>query len=97
VNQRPVSILLYDPDQNKLEVCRRVLNAIGHQVWIATNLLGVHQIVSDVPRLDLLVLSHAFSNRESGRAIALAHSRWPKMRTCVLSATKSTSSAEVTG
>jgi PleD family two-component response regulator len=97
MNKKPISILLYGPDQSKLEVRRHVLNAIGHQVWIATNLLDVCNIVSNVPRLDLLVLSHSFSKQECGRAIALAHSRWPSTRTCLLSAANSTtSSAEVT-
>src|ERR1700679_1016989 len=96
MNKKPISILLYGPDQSKLEARRHVLNAIGHQVWIATNLLDVCNIVSNVPRLDLLVLSHSFSKQECGRAIALAHSRWPSTRTCVLSAANSRSSAEVT-
>jgi len=96
MNQKPISILLYGPDQSKLEARRRVLNAIGHQVWIATNLLEVHKIVCNVPRLDLLVLSHSFSKQECGRAITLAHARWPSTRTCVLSAANSASSAEVT-
>jgi PleD family two-component response regulator len=96
MNQNPISILLYGPDQHKLEARQRVLNAIGHQVRIATNLLEVHKIVSNVPRLDLLVLSHSFSKQECGRATALTHSRWPSTRTCVLSAANSKSSAEVT-
>jgi hypothetical protein len=96
MNQKPISILLYGPDQHKLEARRRVLNAIGHQVWIATNLVEVGQIVSNVPRLDLLVLSHSFSKQACGRAIALTHARWPGTRTCVLSAANSASSAEVT-
>jgi hypothetical protein len=96
MNQKHISILLYGPDQHKLEARQRVLNAIGHQVWIATNLLEVHKIVSNVPRLDLLVLSHSFSKQECGRAIALTHSCWPSTRTCVLSAANSRSSAEVT-
>jgi hypothetical protein len=96
MNQRPISILLYGPDQHKLEVRQRVLNTIGHQVWIAKNLLEVDKIVSNVSRLDLLVLSHSFSKQECGRAIALTHSRWPSTRTCVLSAANSRSSAEVT-
>jgi hypothetical protein len=96
MNQRPISILLYGPDQHKLEVRQRVLNTIGHQVWIAKNLLEVNKIVSNVSRLDLLVLSHSFSKQECGRAIALTHSRWPSTRTCVLSAANSRSSAEVT-
>jgi hypothetical protein len=96
MNQKPISILLYGPDQNKLEARRRVLNAIGHQVWIATNLVGVHQIVSNVRRLDLLVLSHSFSRQECGRAIALTHSLWPSTRTCILSAANSSSPSEVT-
>jgi PleD family two-component response regulator len=96
MNQRPISILLYGPDQHKLEARKRVLNAIGHQVRIATNLLEVHRIVGNVPRLDLLVLSHSFSKQECGRAIALTHSRWPITRTCVLSAANSKSSTKVT-
>jgi hypothetical protein len=96
MNQTPISILLYGPDQHKLEVRQRVLNTIGHQVWIAKNLLEVNKIVSNVPRLDLLVLSHSFSKQECGRAIALIHSRWPSTRTCILSAANSRSSAEVT-
>jgi hypothetical protein len=96
MNQRPISILLYGPDQHKLEARQRVLNASGHQVWIAANLLEVHKIVSNVPRLDLLVLSHSFSKQECGRAIALTHSRWPSTRTCVLAAANSRSSAAVT-
>jgi len=96
MNQRPISILLYGPDQHKLEGRQRVLNTIDHQVWIAKNLLEVNKIVSNVPRLDLLVLSHSFSKQECGRAIALTHSRWPGARTCILSATNSRSSAEVT-
>jgi hypothetical protein len=96
MNQKPISILLYGPDQRKLDARRCVLNAIGHQVWIATSLFELHKIVSNVPRLDLLVLSHSFSKQECGRAIALAHSCWPSTRTCVLSAANSASSAEVT-
>jgi len=96
MNQRPISILLYGPDRNKLEARRRVLNIIGYQVWIATNLLEVNQIVSTAPRLDLLVLSHSFSKQECGRAITLTHSRWPSTRTCVLSAAKFFSPDEVT-
>jgi hypothetical protein len=96
MNQEPISILLYGPDQHKLEVRQRVLNTIGRQVWIAKNLLEVNKIVSNVPRLDLLVLSHSFSKQECGRAIALTHSRWPSTRTCVLSAANSRSSAEAT-
>src|ERR1700680_2935951 len=96
MNQKPISILLYGPDQHKLEARRRVLNAIGHQVWIATDLVAVHQIVGNVPRLDLLVLSHSFSKQECGRAIALTHSRWPSTRTCILSAANSSSPAEMT-
>jgi hypothetical protein len=96
MNQRPISILLYGPDQRKLEVRQRVLNTIGHQVWIAKNLLEVNKIVSNVPRLDLLVLSYSFSKQECGRAIALTHSRWPSTRICVLSAANSRSSSEVT-
>jgi hypothetical protein len=96
MNQKPISILLYGPDQHKLEVRQRVLNTIGHQVWIAKNLLEVNKIVSNVSRLDLLVLSHSFSKQECGRAIALTHSRWPSTRTCVLSAANSRSFNEVT-
>jgi hypothetical protein len=96
MNQNPISILLYGPDQHKLEVRRRALSAIGHEVWIATNLSEVHKIVSNVRRLDLLVLSQSLSRQECGRAIALAHFRWPSTRTCVLSAVNSSSSAEVT-
>jgi CheY-like chemotaxis protein len=95
VNQKSISILLYGPDQHKLEVRRHALKAIGHQVWTATNLLDVHEIVGSVPRLDLLVLSHSLSKQECGRAITLTHSRWPGTRTCVLSAANSRSS-EVT-
>jgi hypothetical protein len=96
MNQKPMSILVYGPDQQKLESRRRVLNEIGHQVWIATNLVEVGQIVSNVPRLDLLVLSHSLSKQACGRAIALTHARWPGTRTCILSAANSASSAEVT-
>jgi hypothetical protein len=87
MNQRPISILLYGPDRNRLEARRRVLNAIGYQVRAATSLLEVHRIVSTIPQLDLLVLSHSFSKQECGRAITLTHSFWPGTRTCVLSAT----------
>jgi len=96
MNQRPISIILYGPDQHKLEVRQRVLNAIGHQVWIAKTLLEVNKIVSNVRWLDLLVLNHSFSKQECGRAIALTHSRWPSTRTCILSAANSRSSAQVT-
>jgi hypothetical protein len=97
MTQRPISILLYGPDRNILNARQRVLNVIGYQVSIATNLLEVHQIVSTIPRLDLLVLSHSFSKQECGRAITLTHSRWPGTRTCVLSpAARSCSSDGVT-
>jgi CheY-like chemotaxis protein len=85
MNQRPISILLYGPDRNRLEPRRRVLNAFGYQVQAATSLLEVRQIVSTIPQLDLLVLSHSFSKQECGRAIALTHSFWPGARTCILS------------
>jgi hypothetical protein len=78
------SILLYGRDTSMLQSRQRVLSALGYKVWLATALTEVRRIVSSLDRLDLLVLCHSFSREEDGRAIALTHSRWPLMRSCVL-------------
>jgi hypothetical protein len=79
------SILLYGSTRNILEARQLVLQTLGHQVSIATDLTELHRIVSSANHLDLLVLAHSLSKHECGRAIMLTHARWPRMRNCVLS------------
>jgi hypothetical protein len=79
------SVLLYGPDRKVLAASQKILKMIGHRVAIATNLCEIHEIVTHIDRLDLLVLSHSFSKQQCGRAITLTHARWPGMRSCVLS------------
>ena len=83
---KTMPILLCGPHRKMLEARQRILQLLGHQVWIATDLAEIERVVTTVDRLDLLVLSHSFSRQECGRAITLAHARWPGMRICILPA-----------
>jgi hypothetical protein len=79
------SILLYGSTRNILEARQLVLQTLGHQVSIASDLTELHRIVASADHLDLLVLTHSLSKHECGRAIMLTHARWPRVRSCVLS------------
>jgi hypothetical protein len=80
------SILLYGSVRSTLETRQVILQKLGHQVSIATDLAELHRFVANTDHLDLLVLTHSLSKYECGRALMLTHARWPRMRSCVLSA-----------
>jgi hypothetical protein len=89
------SILLYGSTRNILEARQLVLQTLGHQVLIATDLTELHRIVSSANHLDLLVLAQSLSKHECGRAIMLTHARWPRMRNCVLTGLDTNSTEEL--
>lgn len=91
------SILLYGPDREVLAASQQILKMIDYRVAIATNLCEIQEMVARIHRVDLLVLSHSFSKQQCGRAIALTHARWPRMRSCVLSVDDAILSETVVG
>jgi hypothetical protein len=81
----PMSILLYGHDQHLLRTRQMLLQGAGYRTMIATNLAEIDRL-SHYETIDLLILCHSLTLEECGRALALAQSRWPFMRSLMLSA-----------
>ena len=77
------SILVYGRDPRLLETRRWVLEKDGARVWTATRLAQFDLVDSD-ESLAILILCHSLSTEECGPAIALAESRWPRIKSLTL-------------
>jgi hypothetical protein len=80
-----ILILLYGRDTRLLESRQLVLQRAGYEVWIALGLAEIDAI-SQVEVVDLLILCHTLTVEECGRALFFSQSRWPLMKSLVLSA-----------
>jgi hypothetical protein len=86
------SILLYGRDEQLLQSRQLLLQRGGYEVWVATGLAEI-DVVSRLERIDLLILCHSLTLEECGRALAFGQSRWPFMKSLILSAVGSWSEA----
>ena len=80
-----LSILMYGRDAQLLETRRMVLETSGHKVRTTMDLSEIDRIAA-FQNFDLLILCHSLSMEQCGRALALAHSRWPSVESLILTA-----------
>jgi DNA-binding response OmpR family regulator len=79
----PASIFVYGRDPQLLETRRWVLERSGARVWTATELSEFDQVASS-EAIDLIILCHSLSMEECGRALEMAHSRWPGVQSLLM-------------
>ena len=79
----PIVILMFGLDSHLLQTRRWVLESSGYQVRTAAELSAVDKIIS-IEKIDILILCHSLSLELCGRALALACSRWPRMKSLIL-------------
>jgi hypothetical protein len=80
-----ISILLYGRDEQLLGSRLLLLQKSGYRVFVATGLAQIDAL-SHTEAIDLLILCHSLTLEESGRALAFSQSRWPFMKSLILSA-----------
>ncbi len=79
----PPTILIYGRDYDLLETRRLVLQKAGFQAWTVTNLTDAEKITVTQPS-GLLILCYSLSMEECEKALAMAHSRQPAMKSLVM-------------
>ncbi len=79
----PALILVYGTDAHLLKTRRWVLERSGACVWTATDLKGFSEVPA-TEQIDLIILCHSLSMEECGRGLAVAHMRWPRVQSLIL-------------
>jgi DNA-binding NtrC family response regulator len=82
-SQNQKSVLLYGRDSRLLHTRQMLLQRDGYRVWVATNLDEIDAI-SRVETVSLLMLCHSLTLQECGRTVAYCQSRWPLMKSLIL-------------
>ncbi len=80
---KSATILIYGHDAQLLETRCMILERAGYSVLTATGLDEFERIPA-CRRVDLLLLCHSLSMEDCGRSLALAHSRWPQLKSLTL-------------
>jgi hypothetical protein len=81
-------LLLYGRDGGLLETRKWVLTRARYCVWTAHDLSQVACLISQ-DQVSVLVLCHTLSTEECGRAIAVASSKLPNLKSLTLTTGKS--------
>ena len=81
----PFAVLIFGKDAHLLETRQWVLEAAGYRVRAAADLLECDRALS-TSTFQLFILCHSIALEECGRALALASSRSPTMKSLVLQA-----------
>jgi hypothetical protein len=83
MNTTQISILMYGRDAHILETSRWALQSRGYRV-LTTSHLDEFDSIPLTPSIDLVVLGHTLSPKESAEAFAHASSRWPRIKRLAL-------------
>jgi hypothetical protein len=78
------SILIFGRAPQLLETRRLILERAGARVWTAAELSDIKSIAHAVS-IDLVILCHSLSMEQCGRALALASTLWPQVKSLNLS------------
>ncbi len=78
-----ISILIFGHDARLLETRKWALLSRGYRVLTATHLVDLDRIPA-TPPVDLLVLCHTLSAKESAQAVTHVTSRWPEIKQLAL-------------
>ena len=79
----PASVLILSRDPHLLRTRVLLLEREGYRVLSADSPSDLDSIEPIAP-MDLLVLCHTLSNQEQDKAIKVANSKWPGVRTLAL-------------
>jgi hypothetical protein len=83
MNTSQISIVLFGHDARRLESRKWALHGMGYRVLTVMRLADLDSIPI-TPAIDLLVLCHTLSAKESAQAVAHASARWPAIKKLAL-------------
>lgn len=83
MNTSQISIVLFGHDARILDSRKWALHGLGYRVLSVMNLADLDRIPA-TPAIDLLVLCHTLSAKESAQAVAQASARWPSIKKLAL-------------
>jgi hypothetical protein len=83
MNTTSISILMYGRDARILETSRWALQSRGYRV-LTTSHLDEFASIPLTPSIDLIVLGHTLTPKESAEAFAQASARWPRIKRLAL-------------
>jgi len=94
MNTTQISILMYGRDAHILETSRWALQSRGYRV-VTTSHLDEFNSIPLTPSINLIVLGHTLTPKESAEAFAHASARWPRIKRLALGHDPFGSSADV--
>jgi hypothetical protein len=83
MNTSQISIVLFGHDARILDSRKWALHGLGYRVLSVMNLADLDRVPA-TPAIDLLVLCHTLSAKESAQAVAQASARWPAIKKLAL-------------